>query len=256
VVSVSLISITPVRMFALDHPDEVVVTEEGVVENRRFLLVDGEGNRLRSSATPWPVVIRARYDPARERLGMRFPDGTEVEGSALELGETVSCEAAGGQIDVSIVEGPWTEPLTQLAGRPVRVGRPDRPGEALVESVTLLSEASVERLAREAGQPVDGRRFRMLFTLRGCRPHEEDEWRGRLFRVGEAVLRVGGPVDRCAVTTRDPDTGTRDLDTLRLIEGYRGRRDGKLVDFGVYATVERPGRVRVGDPVEALEPEP
>jgi uncharacterized protein YcbX len=87
----------------------------------------------------------------------------------------------------------------------------------------------------------------MLFTLAGCDAHEEDSWNGRLVRVGEAVLRLGGPVDRCAVTTRDPDTGERDLDTLRLIKGYRGQRDGKLIDFGVYATVERPGRVRVGD---------
>ena len=61
-------------------------------------------------------------------------------------------------------------------------------------------------------------------------------------------MRVGGPVDRCAVTTRDPDTGERDLDTLRLLKDYRGQResDGAVL-FGVYAYVERPGVVRVGD---------
>ena len=90
----------------------------------------------------------------------------------------------------------------------------------------------------------------MLFTLAGCDAHEEDTWSGKLLRVGETLLRVGGPVDRCAVTTRDPDSGERDLDTLRLLEDYRGVRDGKHVDFGVYATVEQPGRVRVGDLVE------
>jgi uncharacterized protein YcbX len=44
----------------------------------------------------------------------------------------------------------------------------------------------------------------------------------------------------------------RDLDTLRVIKGYRGVRDGEAIDFGVYAAVEQPGRVRVGDPVEPL----
>ena len=39
--------------------------------------------------------------------------------------------------------------------------------------------------------------------------------------------------------------------TLREIAAYRGKRDGKKVDFGVYAQVVRPGRVRVGDPIEA-----
>ena len=92
----------------------------------------------------------------------------------------------------------------------------------------------------------------MLFTLAGCRPHEEDEWNGRLLRVGDAVVRAGGPVDRCAMTTRDPDTGERDLDTLRLIREYRGVSDRNTIDFGVYGAVERPGRVSVGDSVELL----
>ena len=66
------------------------------------------------------------------------------------------------------------------------------------------------------------------------------------------MLRLGGPVARCAVTTRDPDTGVRDLDTLRLIKGYRGQLDGGEIPFGVFARVERPGRVRVGDAFEPL----
>ena len=92
----------------------------------------------------------------------------------------------------------------------------------------------------------------MLLDLDGCAEHEEDTWDGRRLRVGEAVLRVGGPVPRCAATTRHPESGVRDLDTLRLIKGYRGVRDGEAIDFGVYALVEEPGRVRVGDPVEPL----
>jgi hypothetical protein len=116
--------------------------------------------------------------------------------------------------------------------------------------VTFVSRASLDRLAEEAGRAIDSRRFRMLFTIDGCGAHEEDEWDGRAARVGEALLRFGGPVDRCAVTTRDPDTGTRDLDTLRLIKGYRGMpRKGKI-DFGVYADVVEPGVVRLGDSVE------
>jgi hypothetical protein len=115
-----------------------------------------------------------------------------------------------------------------------------------------MSEASLDRLGEETAGEVDGRRFRLLFTLAGYGPHEEDEWEGRLLRIGDAAVRVGGPVPRCAATTRDPDTGVRDLDTLRLIKNYRGVRNGEAIDFGVYAEVEQPGRVRVGDPVELL----
>ena len=115
--------------------------------------------------------------------------------------------------------------------------------------VTLVSDGSLARVAREAGRDaVDPRRFRMLLQLDGCDAHEEDTWDGRAFTVGSAVVRVGGHVDRCAVTTRDPETGERDLDTLRLLKDYRGQRksDGAVL-FGVYVSVEQPGVVRVGD---------
>ncbi len=92
----------------------------------------------------------------------------------------------------------------------------------------------------------------MLLELDGCEPHEEDGWDGRRAALGGAVLRLGGPVARCAVTTRDPDTGERDLDTLRLIKGYRGQLAGGEIPFGIYARVEQPGRVRVGDELELL----
>ena len=55
---------------------------------------------------------------------------------------------------------------------------------------------------------------------------------------------------RCRMTTRNPDTGVRDFDTLRAIKDYRGLRNGKSIDFGVYADVVQPGVIRVGDPVE------
>ena len=249
--TVARISVTPVRGFQFEHPAAVELTERGVVENRRFFLVDGEGNRLRSSLTAWPIEVEGRYDAVRERLWMRFPDGREVEGSSLGNGAEVEGVFKDGRVvPARIVDGEWTELLSALAGHPVRVARPEQPGECLVQPVTLVSDGSIARLSREAGVEVDERRFRMLFSLAGCGEHEEDGWASRLVQVGEALLRVGGPVDRCAATTRQPETG--DLDTLRLIRSYRCVRNGEAIDFGVYATVEESGRVRVGGPVEPL----
>ena len=251
--SIARISISPVKAFRLVHPEEVELGPDGVAENRRFFLVGPDGERLRSSLTPWPVLVRAEYDAGEERLRMEFPRGTEIEGAADALGDPV--HSATGSLDVTgrVVEGPWEAPLSELAGHPVRLVRLDRIGAGLNEPVTFVSDGSLDRLARQAQTTVDSRRFRMLFELSGCEAHEEDTWAGREFAIGEAVVRVGGPVDRCAVTTRDPETGERDLDTLRLITNYRGRResDGAVL-FGVYGQVVKPGRVRVGDALEPL----
>lgn len=251
--TVARISVTPVKGFALLHPDEIELTRAGVVEDRRFALVDAEGKRLRSSHVSWPVVVHGEYDASAELLRLRFPGGKLIEGSALGSGPVRAWDFHGGQTEQGrIVEGEWNDGLSALAGHDVRIVRPERVGAVREDPVTLVSHASVARLEREAGGSVDARRFRMLLDLDGCAEHEEDTWDGRRLRVGEAVLRVGGPVPRCAVTTRDPDSGARDLDTLRLIKGYRGVRDGEAIDFGVYAAVEQAGRVRVGDPVEPL----
>jgi uncharacterized protein YcbX len=253
--NVARISISPVKAFRLSHPEEVELGPHGVAENRRFFLIGPDGERLRSSLTPWPVKVRADYDAAAERLRMEFPDGEALEGDAAALGEPV--RSAAGSLDISgrVVEGPWEELLSELAGHPVKLVRADRAGMSLNEPVTLVSDGSLGRLAEQAGEDeIDSRRFRMLFELTGCEAHEEDTWDGRRFAVGEAVVQVGGPVDRCAVTTRDPDTGERDLDTLRLIKSYRGQResDGAIL-FGVYGAVVQPGRVRVGDALAPLE---
>jgi uncharacterized protein YcbX len=246
------ISTAPVKGFALDHPNEVDLTEQGVVDNRRFFLVDGDGRRLRSSLTSWPVVVRGAYDPAAETLRVAFPDGEVVERSALGSGELVPAEFSHGVVEARVVEGEWNEKLSALAGHPVRIARPRRAGECYARVVTLLSTASIARLEREAGRSVDARRFRLLFAVDGCSAHEEDTWIGRRVQLGDAIVRLRGPIDRCAVTTRHPETGVRDLDTLGLIKQYRGLRDGKHIDFGVFGDVERPGRVRVGDPVVTL----
>src|SRR5205823_2665312 len=188
-----------------------------------------------------------------EVLRLTFPDGSEIEGSALASGARIHSTSGTLAVTGQIVDGPWEAPLSQLAGSPVRLARADHVGAGMNAPVTLVSDGSLARLAREAGRSeIDARRFRMLFQLEGCEPHEEDTWDGLVFALGSAVVRVGGPVDRCAVTTRDAETGERDLDTLRLLKDYRGQResDGAVL-FGVYATVEQPGVVRVGDALTA-----
>ena len=198
-------------------------------------------------------LVRVAAQVEGDVLTLRFPNGHVVAGE-IELGESVTVDFWGRDVQGRRVGGPWSDALSDYAGSHLQVVRAEHDDAWDVEPVTLVSLASCARLGRELAAEVDPKRFRMLLNLGGCDPHEEDGWRDRRVRVGEAVLRVGGPVPRCAVTTQDPATGVRSLDTLGAIKRYRGVRaeDGKSLDFGVYARVEQPGRVRVGDAVEPL----
>jgi uncharacterized protein YcbX len=250
--TVERISITPVKGLGLLHPDVVFLDAGGVGENRRFYLVDDRG-RLFNGGRHGPLVqVRPAYDVDSDRLRLEFPDGAIVEGP-VELDRPVTTNFWDERrVTGRVVAGPFAEALSQYAGRRLRLVKTDEPGAGYdIHPATLVSQASVDELGRRAGRDgdPDARRFRMLFTLAGCEPHEEDTWIGRTLTLGEAVLRIPGPVPRCVVTTQDPETGIRDLDTLRVVRGYRGLRDGRKIDFGIYGDVVEPGRVRLGDSV-------
>jgi uncharacterized protein len=253
---VSRLYVSPIRGFALQSLEEAFLGPAGIEENRRFHLVDAEGRRYHMEHHPQLVRVRADYDSAAQRLALTFPDGTVVDGT-VEVDGAVTTPFQGGRpVAGHAVRGPWAEALSSYCGEPLRLVRVDRAGDGVSRGrgqVSIVSDDSVAELARQARvDEVDGRRFRMLVHVGGCEPHEEDTWIGRRVRVGEALVSLRGAVARCAITTRDPSTGERDLDTLRLIKSYRGANAKGQIDFGVYGEVEEPGPVRVGDPVEPL----
>jgi uncharacterized protein YcbX len=68
------------------------------------------------------------------------------------------------------------------------------------------------------------------------------------------VVALHGNVGRCAVTTHDPDTGRRSLDTLQLLAETRSDvPTTEALPFGVWGTVLEPGLIRVGDEVTVFD---
>ncbi len=201
------------------------------------------------------MQIATHTDPEATTLRMTFPDGRVIEGE-VRLGGPIETPIYKRVGVGHVVEGPWAEALSAFCGRPITLVRCDRPaGTRSGNPVSLITDGSLEELAGHAGvDGVDGRRFRMLIELEGAVPREEDTWIGRQVALGSAVLTITKPDARCAITTQHPDTGVRDLDTLRTLIAYRGLRDGNKVDFGVLGEVAAPGRIALGDEVRVLEP--
>ena len=250
-------SIAPVRSLGLEHPAEIDLTPAGVVEDRRFYLIDPRGRLVDRLVVPSLVRVAAHTDPEAGRLRLTFPDGT-VADEEVALGAAIQTEVHTRPVTGHVVEGPWAAALSEFSGREIRLVRCDRVGGTrTAHPATLVTDGSLNLLAEHLGAGrVDGRRFRMLIELAGSAGHEEDTWIGRRISIGEAVLRISAAVPRCAITTQDPDTGERDLDTLRTIIAYRGLTNDRDIDFGVYGEVERPGRIRLGDTVTVLEAVP
>ena len=257
---VARISVAPVKGLALVHPGEVVLAPGGVAGDRRFWLQDAEGRLVNGKTHGELLRVRAEWNEETRRLALTFPDGESVAG-VVEPGDPVEATLWKQPHPSRSVPGPWQEALSYYAGEPLTllwsesgaVAPGVRGGAA-----SLVSRGSLERLREQAGAeaPVDGRRFRMLLEIDGVGAHAEDGWIGQRVQVGDAVLAFVGDVGRCVVTTRNPDTGISDLDTLGTLAGYRREGRTEPLPFGVHGAVVVPGRVRVGDAVTLLERAP
>lgn len=262
---VSRLSIAPVRGLALQHPGSIDVVDGGVLEDRRFYLIDQHGRLVDRLLASGLVEVAAETNTEATWLRMTFPDGAVVEGD-VSLDGPVATEVYGRQAIGHVVGGPWAAALTPFTDRPVLLVRCDNPGGTRMRAgesnvrnaVSLVSDGSLRELARQLGvESVDGRRFRMLVEIEGAGAHEEDTWIGGSVSIGSAVLSITKPDARCAITTQNPETGERDLDTLRTLIRYRGFRAGdpeKKIDFGVLGEVLQPGTISVGDTVSVRDP--
>jgi uncharacterized protein YcbX len=251
--SVVWISVTPVKGLRILARNEVLLTRDGVPGDRAFFLVDKGGWMVSSDRVGPLVAVVPEYDADGRTLSLVFPDGARVAGP-VELGEPEDVRFGALNMTPRPLLGAFSAALSEHCGVPLRLFAmpPQRPGvdRGHDGAVTLLSIASLEKLRAEAGgtESVDPRRFRMTFGVDGLDAHEEDGWIDRDVRVGDARLRVTGNVGRCALTTRQPDTGVVDLKVLHHLAAYRREVPStEPLPFGVHARVLDAGRVRVGD---------
>ena len=252
--TVTRLSTTPVKGLLLHHPDSIDLTTQGAAGDRLFYLLDDTGALQSCTSNPGLYGISAAYDSESRRLEVTRGDEVLLD-AVIERSEAVDTDMWGLRtISADTIADPvWTTLFSDLVGR--RVHLVQARGSAYdVHPLTVLGTASVEELARHAGLPeVDSRRFRMLIEFSGGDPHIEDSWNGKRLEVGDAILRAGGPVKRCAATTRDPDSGAVNLQTLRLITAYRGRQNSEVglgANFGIYGEILEPGTISVGDRLE------
>jgi len=223
------------RHLALDHVD---LDELGAVGDRAYCLVDTAQRRvLRTVQHPSLMgVVAQAYD---DGLALTLPTGEHVEGPVTDSGETITCDYWGRSVDLALADGQHGELISVHLGRDVRLARAPRGGVVFADPITVVTTASLAEIGAEAP------RFRATLVLDTEEPWAEDTWLGTEITVGEATLRTGGPIPRCAVIDHHPETGEKDAQLLKALVRQRPTNRAGEPMFGVYATVTRPGRVSV-----------
>jgi ferredoxin-NADP reductase len=85
-------------------------------------------------------------------------------------------------------------------------------------------------------------RFRANVEIAGLPAWDEMGWIGRVITINGVRLRITAPIERCAAPGINPASGQADVPVTHLLQQHYGHRY-----CGVYAQVEAPGILHVGD---------
>lgn len=264
----SALGVYPVKSLRGLAVDRAHLQPWGFEGDRRWMVVDPDGQFITQRATPGMALVHTRLqrDGHVELTTAGSPPITLVpSGERVTVGiwrDTVGAVAGEPLADL------W---LSEVLGRPVRLvylDRPEhareidqdyaRPGEPVsfadgypVLVTTTASLAALNAWQREADArvlPMD--RFRPSIVVDTEQAWAEDGWDE--ITIGDPPdgvrLRLVKPCTRCVMTAVAPDRGTIERGgPLRQLGRHRPK-----VDFGVNGVPEAPGTVRVGDTVRVV----
>ena len=218
----------------------VELDELGPVGDRAWCLVDVVARRvLRTVQHPSLVGVVARVEG--DVLTMTVPSGESVAAQPVPSGEAVTCDYWGRSVRLALTDGPHAGLCSRFLGQDVRLAAAPRGGVVFASPVTLVGTASLRDLSTRVGRLVEAARFRATLVVETDEPYVEDSWLGAEVAVGDARLRIGGPIPRCAVIDHHPETGVKDARLLKALVASRPSNAAGEPMFGVYADVVRPG---------------
>ncbi len=257
----------PVKSMMGEELNATDVTERGLLGDRAYALVDSETGKVASAKFPrkWPTLFdhRAAFVDG-PRLGeqptpvrITLPDGTVVSSEedgrdrilSADLGRDVTLARTAPE--APSLEEYWPD-IDGLAHREAVTDEAMPPGTFFdIGVVHLLTTATLDRLRQLTPESrFEVRRFRpniVVAPTDGGAGFIENDWVGRTVVIGDEVrLQITQPCTRCVMTTLSQGDLPKDPGILRTAAQHND------VNVGVYASVDRPGRVRRGDSVSLV----
>lgn len=251
----------PVKGLRGIETSQCQVETQGLANDRRWVLIDGENTFLSQRTTPRMCLYRPEFVDGA--LVVHAPDGQSTI-VPTPSGEPVRVRVWQDECDAVLVSPAVDEWFTRQLGVPcrmaykpessVRAANPvytregDRVSFADGFPVLVASEESLVDLNSRLEKAIPMNRFRPNVIVEGCEAFGEDVWLG--FRAGGISFRAAKHCVRCQVTTTNQDTAEVGQEPLRTLAVYR--REGSGVIFGSYFVPESPGSLAVGDEIEAI----
>lgn len=223
----------------------------GLELDREWMLVDANGRSLTQIEQPRLALVDVGIEEDALRVSaegmstLRIPRRVRAGGER----EVKLFRRARRALAVSNEADRWFRDFLGVACSLVRMRAGDEATFANQRPFHLLAEASWRDLASRVDVPLH--RFRPNVVVAGAAPYDEDRW--SLLRIGSLEFQVTERTTRCAVTCVDNAAGTRGIEPLRTLAGYRSELGltGRRVRLGIYAGLANNsgGVLAVNDPI-------
>ncbi|MCP4415662.1 MAG: MOSC domain-containing protein [Chloroflexi bacterium] len=227
----------PVKSMRGEAVEAANVYWHGLDGDRRFAFVRSD-NR---SGFPW---LTGRNLPQMLQFTPRFSEPDDVVNSPVEV------ELPNGRF-YPIDSQELNQELAAAYGKPVNLIKIGR-GTYDNQVVSVMSAATVAALSEAIGTAVTPLRFRqnILIETFDEQPFVEERWLNGSLTFGNQAnglqLRLNRRIQRCVMINIDPETSEKETAVLKTVAQMRQNC------AGVYANIERPGLVRVGDMVKLV----
>ena len=257
----------PLKSAAGVAVDAAAVERRGLAGDRRWMLVDTDGDFLSQRSHPRLALIDV--EPTADGLCLSAPNQPPIEVSEPGASaERLPVTVWGDAVDAALAPAAAHAWCTTHLDTDVRlVFMPDASRRAVDSEyavqaddivsfadgypLLLASAASLADLNARLDAPLPMNRFRPNLVVEGAAPWAEDTW--RRIRIGDVIFQSVKPCGRCSVTTVDQQTATRGKEPLKTLATFRRRAETGKVYFGWNLVPETTGTLRAGDAVEVLE---
>jgi len=258
--TLSEIILYPVKSLAGISVSQWPVIKTGLLYDRKWMLVDSEGQFLSQRKLPRMALIRTALTDEHLILSA---DGMEdllipLHQTDGEIIRSTVWENTDDALHVSKAADQW---LTQFLNRDCYLVY--QPDEAIrhvdpdygvaTDSVAfsdgfpflVVSENSLVKLNQDMQLNLTMARFRPNLVISGCEGYAEDHWRE--ITIGSIDFRLPKPCSRCSVPAIDPETAVTGKEPLSTLN--RTRKWQNKVYFGQNAIHDQSGILAVGDSV-------
>ena len=250
--NISEIYIYPVKSLGGISVSSSKVLDKGLEFDRRWMLVDKDGQFLSQREIPQMTLIQAELNETALRLNR---NGSFIEIDKYDQGKPTEVEVWSDRVKVYELNPVINEWLSDHLNHECRLvkmseGRVSRTKMEKEVSFAdgypflIIGEESLKFLNSKISKPIEMKNFRPNLVFSGGMPHDEDDWSN--IKIGEIKFSVVKPCARCVITTIDSE-GKKNMEPLATLNTYRNFNN--KIMFGQNALSHGIGKIKIGDPI-------